>query len=229
MSLKEAYKMAHSAQCRLQMEASRPERNLRFVVGHLMHYEDVRLRIVEIEHDISMSQRASAVKFKGTGHVSTAETLEVTKKPSTGQLGGRKSPPPPPVEYDPYEDDEVDDEDPWSGGDEDEGEEDLGLQRFPSGSARPPRQPRPPPELLPDDSDEEDDDEPISPEDVDQETLEELMKTGGNKDLAKMYDGIRKCPCHKHQDAPTFENMWELPKDQQSKEGYTRAVAQVWV
>lgn len=228
MSLKEAYKMAHSAQCRLQMEAGRPERNLRFVVGHLMHYENVRLRIVEIEHDISMNQRASAVKFKGTGHYCTADQPELQKKPSTGQLGGRKSPPPPPVAYDPYEDDEIDDEDPWSGSDDNEEGEDLGLERFPSGSARPPR---PPPELLPDDndSDDSDDDEAISPEEPDQAILDSLMKTEGSTDLANMYDGIRKCPCHKHQDAPTFEQMWELPKEQQSKEGYTRAVAQVWV
>ena len=218
MSLKDAYSMAHSAQCRLQMAASEPNRNLRFVVGHLMHYEALRLRIVEIEHDVSKSDRASAVAFKGTGHVQ--------KKPSTGQLG-RKSPPPPPANYDPEEDDEIDDDDPWSGGDDDEEPgDDLGLQRFPSGSARPPQ---PPPDLLPDEGDEDEDDEPLSPEEPDQETLERVMKGDGEPDYAKMYDGIRKCPCHKHQDAPTFEKFWELPPSEGQKEGVTRAVAQVWV
>lgn len=218
MSLKEAYKLAHSAQCRLQMEASAPDRNLRFVVGHLMHYENLRLRIVEMEHAVDMSSRASDVKFKGTGG------MEPKKKPSTGQLGGRKSPPPPMKAYDPYEDDEVDDDDPWSGDDDEEAGDDLGLQRFPSGTARPPQ---PPPDLVPDEeASDDEDDEPVSPEEPDQETLDALMKTEGSTDLANMYEGVRKCPCHKHQDAPSFEKMWELPSN---KDGVTRAVAQVFV
>lgn len=224
MSLKEAYQLAHSAQCRLQMEASAPDRNLRFVVGHLMHYENLRLRIVEMEHAVDMSSRASAVKFRGTG---AADGLEVRKKPSTGQLGGRKSPPPPTRAYDPYDDDDIEDDDPWSGGEDDDGEagDDLGLQRFPSGSARPPQ---PPPDLVPDEEadDDDDDEEPISPEEPDQETLEKILQTEGSADLANLYDGVRKCPCHKHQDAPAFEKMWELPT---KKEGVTRAVAQVFV
>jgi hypothetical protein len=208
------------------MEASAPDRNLRFVVGHLMHYENLRLRIVEMEHAVDMSSRASAVKFQGTGDYYTGEGLEVQKKPSTGQLGGRKSPPPPTQAYDPYEDDEIDDDDPWSGGDDDEEEagDDLGLQRFPSGSARPLQ---PPPDLVPDEeASDDEDDEPVSPEEPDQETLERLLQTEGSTDLANMYEGVRKCPCHKHQDAPSFEKMWELPPN---KEGVTRAVAQVWV
>jgi hypothetical protein len=87
MSLPEVYRLAHTAECRLQMAASAKSRDLRFVVGHLMHYESLRLRIVEIEHDIGRSQRAKEVQFKGTG--------DLKKKPSTGQLG-RRSPPPPP-------------------------------------------------------------------------------------------------------------------------------------
>lgn len=223
MSLKEAYSLAHSAQCRLAMEANRPERNLRFVVGHLMHYENLRLRIVEMEHDVSKSQRAKAVAFKGTGHVESG----LRKQPSTGQLGGRKSPPPRDMPYDPNDDDEIDDDDPWSGGEDDEeAGDDLGLQRFPSGSTRPPQ---PPPDLLPDDDDDDDyDDEPESPEEPDQETLEKLLQTQGTTELVNQYDSVRKCPCHKHQDAPTFEKMWELPP-KEGQEGITRAVAQVYV
>lgn len=221
MSLKDAYLMAHSAQCRLQMAASEPDRNLRFVVGHLMHYESVRLRIVEIEHDISKSERASKVAFQGAG---------VQKKPSTGQLG-RRSPPPAkpakaPERYDPGDDEEIDDDDPWSGGDDDDEDDGLGLQRFPSGSARPPR---PPPDLLPDDGEDDDDDyEPVSPEEPDRETLENAMKGEGSTKYANLYDGIRQCPCHEHQDAPSFEKFWELPPSEGQKEGVTRVVAQVY-
>ena len=213
-SLKEAYSLAHSAQCRLSMEASRPERNLRFVVGHLMHYENLRLRIVEIEHDISKRESAS-VAFKGTGHVDRLQ-----KKPSTGQLG-RRSPPPPAAP----DDDDEEDSDPYSGGSDDEGE-DLGPTRFPSGASRPPRPPQPP-ELV-DDDDDDDDDELESPEEPDQATLEELLKTQGSKDLANMYEGVKKCPCHRKTDKPSFEQMWELPRKEGQKEGFTRAVAQVW-
>ncbi len=223
MSLKEAYSLAHSAECRLAMEANRPERNLRFVVGHLMHYESLRLRIVEIEHDISRSQRAKAVAFKGTGHVESG----LRRKPSTGQLGGRRSPPP--TTYNPAQDPEIDDDDPWSGGEDEEDEDQsLGLQRFPSGAARPPQ---PPPDLVQDDDDYDDyDDEPESPEEPDQATLEEILKTEGRTDYVNMYDGVRKCPCHKHQDAPMFEKMWELPQSEKdAKDGVTRAVAQVFV
>lgn len=224
MSLKEAYSLAHSAECRLAMEANRPERNLRFVVGHLMHYENLRLRIVEMEHDISKSQRASAVAFKGTGHVGQSG---LRKQPSTGQLGGRKSPPPAPADYDPT--DEINDDDSLSGSDDlDEDEDDgLGLQRFPSGTARPPQ---PPPDLLPDEDDDDDyDDDPVSPEEPDQATLEKLLQTQGSTEMVNMYEGVRKCPCHRHKDAPAFEQMWTLPPSEGQKEGVTRAVAQVWV
>lgn len=213
MSLPEAYRLAHSAECRLNMEAGRKDRNLRFLVGHLMHYENLRLRIVEIEHDISKSHRAKAVQFQGTG--------QLRHKPSTGQLG-RKSPPPsqiPGLDHD--------DEDDLSDGDDDVDEDDedvagLGLQRFPSGSARPPP-------LEPDDDDDidEDDDEPVSPTEPDQATLDQAMKGDGNAELAKMYNGVRKCPCHGKTDAPEFDRVWELPGQKGSRDGVTVAVAEV--
>lgn len=212
MSLKEAYSMAHTAQCRLHMAASEPDRNLRFVVGHLMHYEALRLRIVEIEHDISKSERASAVAFRGTGHVGQQKR---------SPLSGRKSPSPQAAQYS----DEDEDDDPWSGEEDDEPDDDLGLERFPSGAAHPPR---PPPDLIPD-VDDEDEDEPVSPEEPDQATLEALMQQPADTGLANLYNGIRKCPCHKEQDAPVLEKFWELPADKAQKEGVTRAVAQVWV
>lgn len=194
------------------MEAGRKDRNLRFLVGHLMHYENLRLRIVEIEHDISRSQRAKAVQFQGAG--------QLRHKPSTGQLG-RRSPPPSQI---PGLDEE--DEDDLSGDDDaeedDEVDSGLSLQRFPSGSARPPP-------LEPDDEDEvdEDDDEPVSPTEPDRATLEQAMKGDGNEQLAKMYNGVRKCPCHGKTDAPEFDRMWDLPGQQGRKDGVMWAVAEV--
>ncbi|KAK5114358.1 hypothetical protein LTR62_002610 [Meristemomyces frigidus] len=225
MSLKEAYTLAHTAQCRLNIEASRPDRNLRFVVGHLMHYEHLRLRIVEIEHDISKSHRAQAVAFKGTGHVG-GEALR--HKPSTGQLG-KRSPPPSVLESaDDYDDDDEDED--FDDDMEIDAEEDgLGLMRFPSGSAR---APQPPPELEPDDDEDEDDDvnEPVSPEEPDQATIEQALKGQADELLMQGYNNVRKCPCHgKTKGAPEITRMWELPASEQNGKspGVTYAVAEV--
>lgn len=234
MSLQEAYYLAHSAQCRLNLEASRPDRHLRFVVGHLMHYESLRLRIVEIEHDIGQHQRTKAVQFKGTGHVNAEHAAH--RKPSTGQLG-RRSPPPPAQEVKNESSEESDLEDDQEDVDahiiDDADDDDLSLTRFPSGSAAPPR---PPPDLEPDDEDYDDDDEPEphSPEEPDRETLDSAMKGESNDTLATIYEGVRRCPCHGKTDAPHIERIWDLPATQageggRTKEGVTRAVAQVTV
>jgi hypothetical protein len=222
MSLPEVYRLAHTAECRLQMAAGAKERDLRFVVGHLMHYESLRLRIVEIEHDISKSDRARAVQFQGTG--------ELKKKPSTGQLG-RRSPPPPPQSslrndnaHIPGLDDEDEDELSDSASDDVDGDddEDLGLTRFPSGSARPPP-------LEADEGDEVDEyaDEPVSPEEPDEASIEQAMKGESNELLAAYYNRTRKCRCHGKTDADSFGRVWELPPGEGDKQGVTRVVAEI--
>lgn len=211
MSLPEVYRLAHTAECRLEMAAGAKDRDLRFVVGHLMHYESLRLRIVEIEHDISKSQRARSVQFQGTG--------ELRKKPSTGQLGRRS--PPPNQAHIPGLEDEDEDELSDSASDDEE-DEDLGLMRFPSGSARPPP-------LEPDVGDEvdEDADEPVSPEEPDQAAIEQAMKGESNAELASYYNNTRKCPCHGNTKAEGFDRVWKLPAGKDDKPGVTRAVAEV--
>lgn len=225
MSLPEVYRLAHTAECRLQMAAGAKERDLRFVVGHLMHYESLRLRIVEIEHDISKSDRARAVQFQGTG------SSELRKKPSSGQLG-RRSPPPPPSSSSSMlgnghipglDDDEEENELSDSASDDDDAEETLGLTRFPSGSARPPP-------LEPDDEsdEEEDSDEPVSPEEPDQASIEQAIKGESNEVLAAYYNRTRKCPCHGKADgADSFGRVWELPAGEGGRPGVTRVVAEV--
>ncbi|KAI7159657.1 hypothetical protein KC319_g14672, partial [Hortaea werneckii] len=211
MSLREAYSLAHSAQCRLSIEASRPDLNLRFVVGHLMHYESLRLRIVEIEHDISRNQRAKAVQFQERmPGQSGGEGSRLRSQPSTGDLRKqqplRKSPPPPTSST--AQDDEDDDDLPDDLLADDDEEEGLGLQRFPSGSARPPQ---PPPDLEPDDDedDDEDDYDPPSPEEPSEAALQFAMRNQPNEQLAKSYSQVRGCPCH-HSQAPAIDRLWEL-------------------
>lgn len=211
MSLKEAYTLAHTAQCRLNIEASRPDRNLRYVVGHLMHYESLRLRIVEIEHDIYQDRRATQANIDHT----------LQHKPSTGQMGQK---PPPPTQT--YLDDSSDSDDYDELIDDEDAGEDLALERCPS-SSRPQ-----PPDLESDDSSEDDYDEDFlidySFEQVDHDTLERTVKGEESDLVASMYEGVRRCSCHGETDAPEFERMWELPTDEaHSKDGTTRALGQV--
>lgn len=44
------YTLAHTAQCKLKLAANRPDRNLRFVLGHAFTLDNLMLRIVEIEN-----------------------------------------------------------------------------------------------------------------------------------------------------------------------------------
>jgi hypothetical protein len=56
MSLDQAYALAHIAQCRLNKEASRRDRSLRYMVGHLQHYQSLRLHISSVESDFELSK-----------------------------------------------------------------------------------------------------------------------------------------------------------------------------
>ena len=107
--------------------------------------------------------------------------------------------------------------------DDDDDDEGLGLTRFPSGTARPPQ---PPPALEPDDMDDDDydddddvDEEPVSPEEPDQATLERTVKGESDETYTKLYEGVRRCPCHGKSDAPQIDRVWQLPD---AKDGKTR-------
>lgn len=176
-----------------------------------MHYESLRLRIVEIEHDIHEDRRARQANID--------HTLQHKPSTSTGHSH--------PLSQQTYLDDapEVDEYDELID-DEDAGD-DLSLSRFPSGSSRPH-----PPELESDDSSDDDYDEDFlidySPGTPDHDALERAVKGKEDELVASMYDSVRRCSCHDEEDAPAFERMWELPDDEaHSKEGVTRAVGQV--
>ncbi|KAJ9609156.1 hypothetical protein H2200_006928 [Cladophialophora chaetospira] len=50
------YTLAHTVQCKLKLAANRPDRNLRFVLGHAFTLDNLMLRIVEIENKSAKSQ-----------------------------------------------------------------------------------------------------------------------------------------------------------------------------
>ncbi|OAL40077.1 hypothetical protein AYO20_00495 [Fonsecaea nubica] len=49
------YTLAHTAQCKLKLAANRPDRNLRFVLGHAFTLDNLMVRIVEIENQNAKS------------------------------------------------------------------------------------------------------------------------------------------------------------------------------
>lgn len=56
------YTLAHTAQCKLKLAANRPDRNLRFVLGHAFTLDNLMLRIVEIENQNAKSVFQEGVK-----------------------------------------------------------------------------------------------------------------------------------------------------------------------
>lgn len=204
------------------MAADRPDRDLRFLLGHAFTLDKLRLRLAEIEDSSSSDEGDISDEDDGTmptctgsgpGH-SQAITHEVdapvqseprrvsfsnTNRPD---VAPRRQSSPPPNGYDGPDTDSDDDSDDGIYDDYDN-EETLGLQRFGSAAAQPPR-------LVDDDSDDDDVAEPSSP------TEEELrMITGGeaNAELLEKYSHVAGCPCHGLLDKDTkAERMWELPQ-----------------
>ena len=267
------YKVAHSAQCKLNLAANRPDRNLRFVLGHAFTLDKVLLRIVEIENqsakdefdnskpDKNKSEIEAEDDVKGSigggASVQVGETGSLARpqrkisfsnqsKPSDITGGsGRQSPrarsPPPQKKRIPkgYEDDESTDSDEYDEPsdfaraldpqsavqppadsedapiDDYDQEEDtsLGLTRFASATAGPPRKfrsPSPPP-LSESDSD-DDDKEPESPPSFPDDKIREAMVVEqGMEDLNSIYNQIRGCPCvHDNKASPEGKGMWEI-------------------
>ncbi|KAE9983826.1 hypothetical protein EG327_005328 [Venturia inaequalis] len=111
MSLKQTYNLAHTARCKLHLAADRPDRDLRFLVGHAMHLDSLMLRIIEIEENVEPPSNASGgLSFKGVAHASSSKSPLSDSK-------SRRSPPPPKS----AEDESSDDDDDDDGGDDDGG------------------------------------------------------------------------------------------------------------
>lgn len=215
-SSRETYKLAHTARCKLQMAADRPDRDLRFILGHAFTLDKLLLRVVEIERDGSISDdeddgalptcteaRPRRVSFKNGD------------KPRAGSLTRPKSPPLQDAQLSSDEDSSGSDDDGIE--DDEEDDDGLSLQRFGSATAKPPR-------MIEDDGEEEDVDEPKSP------TQEEILAiTAGpeSAEFEELYNGVKGCPCHgKGGHAPAVEKAWEVPQ-KQGWEGNRFAVVQV--
>lgn len=215
-SLRETLSIAHTAECKLHIAANRPDRGLRFLLGHALTLDSVTLRLVEIENEITTVQQpshASDVKFQSMCSRSTTR---------------KKSPPPSRLtETLSNDEEEYDEEDEAVGNFSSEDDQDeLALVRFPSGAAQPPQEP--PPLVQSDDSSDEED--PPSPELPSEDFLRALTKGEGDKDLTDMYATVKNCPCHEHQEnAPKLGRIWEIPAEagKERAAGIRVAVAEV--
>jgi hypothetical protein len=206
MSHRETLSLAHTAQCKLRLAADKPDRNLRFLLGHALTLDSLNLRLMQIEDEsqtVRQPKHSSSVKFKAAD--------SGVKKHSP--LAGRQKTPPP-SEKNNEEDDGNSSESDHDG---------LSLQRFPSAAAQPPRHlatERAPPQLDPHDEVSSSDDEELESflamleQNLSKESLEKITKNPTDESLASLYHSIQNCPCHKS-DAPEVKNFWELPDDQQ--------------
>jgi len=219
MSAREIITLAHTAQCKLALAADKPDRNLRFLVGHAMHLDALTLRLVEIDEGIVQPKHATGVKFKGTANEVAAGG---DHRPENSPAVTKKARSPPPTKRDEDDEDDDDDEEEFEDDDQIDDDEGLSLQRFSSGSAKPPQDV---PALDPSDeaSDSSDEDDLLA----DPTFLREITKGKGDDVLRELYGTVKGCPCQDHhKTAPVVERMWELP----GKEGVgRRAVAEVSV
>jgi len=207
----ETYSLAHTARCKLQMAADRPDRNLRFILGHAFTLDNLRLRIAEIETDnsaqISDSDSDNDLPTC-TATVGAAKPRRVSfNSPRPSSVNSRpKSPPPDELAHLDSSSSESEDDDIEE---DDEFEEGLGLQRFDSATAKAPRAV---PDLEKDEG--EDDDGDLGPKSPEMAPSEGDLKiiTGGEGDaeLAEAYNHVNGCPCHGHK-RPDVDKVWEVP------------------
>jgi len=203
MSATDTYSLAHTAKCKLQLAADRPDRNLRFILGHAFTLDKIRLRLAEIEIESSDDEyggeqgvfRERRVSFRGNS-------------PRPAPSNDRKRSPPP-DQFAHLEDTDSESSEEEGEADEDEEDEDggLSLRRFESGSARPPKM------IDDDDSSSSDEDEPKSPPPLSEEEVKMITEGAGDVELSGAYQHISNCPCHgQHHEAPQASNVWEVPR-----------------
>ena len=232
MSDDETYALAHTAQCKLRMAADKPDRNLRFILGHAFTFDKLMCRIVEIEneresvpkHDDHVSTERR-VSFRDNSDRPTGPLRQEVEPPMKKGPSGARAPSPPPDPNVAHMDDSPDSDDYVFEDDEDADDPSLSLSRTVSASARPP------PNLVPSDGDSSDEDEElITPPPVPSVAVLETIMEEEEEDemLAGLYEGIRKCRCQNDVDkkAPPVTKVWKVP--QQATEMRGKGVKQMW-
>ena len=215
----ETLRIAHTARCKLELAASRPDRNFRFILGHALTLDKAMLRVAEIEFtgdDEGSSSSESDNEQLKERHVEFTGNVEAR---GTGFPGARSRSPPPPAQQPGLEDDNDDEN-----SEDDEDEDSAPLQRFPSASAVPPREITHKEDKGIGDMDATGEQKKV-PE-LSEEQLKRITRDHGNADLVDAYNHIAGCPCQ-GQKAPAVENVWEIPSGLDGQRGGRMAIVQV--
>lgn len=196
-------RLAHTARCKLQLAADRPDRNLRFILGHAFTLDKIRLRIAEIEIE-SSDDDEDDLEDEDTAPQERRVSFHHRNSPRPATADRKRSPPPDQFAHLQDTDSDSSDDNEEEDGIEGEEVEDLSLQRFESGSARPPQ-------MVDDDSSSSDEDEPQSPPFLTEEELKSVTKGDDDTDMVDAYNHVARCPCHGH-DVPKAEKAWDIPQ-----------------
>lgn len=215
MSIHETYRIAHTARCKLQIAADRPDRNLRFILGHAFTLDNLRLQIAQIEQAIDSDSESDEDEpdipsAPSPGVVSFPKS---TNRPVTSSQRRRSPPPHRPAGLSDSDSSQEEDDEY-----EDDAAEDLRLERFGSAAGLPPR-------MIDDEGSDEEDELTSPPGTPSQDELRQLTQGGGNDGLTDMYQSVASCPCQKHS-LPTVEKMWDIPQ-RPEKDAPRLAIVQV--
>jgi len=213
----ETYRIAHTAQCKLRLSADRPDRNLRFLLGHAFTLDKIMLRIVEIEDEEKLAAekmesptRERRVSFRDNSNRPTGELRSGADVTQASTRKSRRAPSPPPERILDHGSDTSSDDD------DDKDTPDLDLCLTTSHSARPP------PHLVADGGESDEEDEPISPPWIPSDSeLATITQEEGDEMLTELYESVRSCRC---QDAagekgPAIEQIWEVPASEGGGKG----------
>lgn len=201
MSATETIQLAHTARCKLQIAADRPDRNLRFILGHAFTLDKLRLRIAEIEMDREDEEEMQDELSEPLGAPHGERRVSFrhnAAKPSTT----KRARSPPPDEFPGSDSDSEDEDDDREVDDEDD--EGLSLQRFESGSARQPQ-------MVDDDGEDEDEEELKTPPPMTEDELRMITGSEGDEELTEAYGHVAGCPCH-GEHGPKASNVWQVPQ-----------------
>ena len=219
---RETLQIAHTARCKLQLAADRPDRSFRFILGHALTLDKVMLRIAEIESTGNDEWSQSPEKDDGqVGNQHIRFTGFAKERDVGSRKTQRRSPPAPPAPQPGLNVDDGNDED-IEQDDEDDEEDGGALQRFPSASGVPPRKIALDEDEGIGDMDSKEDDE----FEWSEERLKELTGDHGNPELVDAYNHIARCPCH-GQKAPAADKVWEIPPRMNGQMGRRMAIMQV--
>jgi hypothetical protein len=203
MSATDTYNLAHTVRCKLQLAADRPDRNLRFILGHAFTLDKLRLRIAEIEMEQADEQELSEELSEPLGANPRVSFKHNAVRPSTT----RARSPPPAGQFANLDEEGEDEEEEDDREVDDEDEDGLGLQRFESGSARRPQ-------MIQDDGEDEEEEEVKTPPPIPSEDeLRLITESEGDEELTEAYEHIAGCPCHGHK-GPRASKVWEIPQKQ---------------